>query len=176
MQAEMYYPIWLLGIVFLRCMLKARSKTLWLSYSFSSKYSCFPNPLFFINLLKKIIWWIIFFVYAALKKMSMKKNCMTTTEFCSRHSTYTWEKQYPKARLGKTQIQVWQQKIWNCNYKKKMSMKTKSSYLIHFGLHSPSVLYSGTCISLSFHYHFTVSSVCTHYYGHGNVTSYFPLP
>jgi len=30
-------------------------------------------------------------------------------------------------------------------------MKTKSSYLIHFGLHSPSVLYSGTCISLSFH-------------------------
>jgi hypothetical protein len=40
-------------------------------------------------------------------------------------------------------------------------------------LHSPSVLYSGTCISLSFHYHFTVSSVCTHYYGHGNVTSYF---
>jgi hypothetical protein len=29
--------------------------------------------------------------------------------------------------------------------------KTKSSYLIHFGLHSPSVLYSGTCISLSFY-------------------------
>ena len=55
-----FYPIWLLGIVFLRCMLKARSKTLWLSYSFSSKYSCFPNPsIFFINLLKKIIWWII---------------------------------------------------------------------------------------------------------------------
>jgi len=50
-----------------------------------------------------------------------------------------------------------------------MYMKTKSSYLIHFGLHYPSVLYSGTCISLSFH----VSSVCTHYYGHGNVTSYF---
>ena len=37
----------ILGIVFLMCMLKARSKTLWLPYSFSSKYSCFPNPSFF---------------------------------------------------------------------------------------------------------------------------------
>jgi len=42
-----FYPIWLLGIVFLMYMLKARSKTLWLPYSFSSKYSCFPNPSFF---------------------------------------------------------------------------------------------------------------------------------
>jgi hypothetical protein len=116
------YPIWLLGIVFLRCMLKARSKTLWLSYNFSSKYSCFPNPSIFYQSFKKNYLMDYFFVFAALKQMSMK---------------------------------------------------TKSSYLIHFGLHSPSVLYSGTCISLSFHYHFTVSSVCTHYYGHGNVTSYF---
>ena len=95
-----FYPIWLLGIVFLRCMLKARSKTLWLSYSFSSKYSCFPNPSIFYQSFKKNYLMDYFFVFAALKKMSMK---------------------------------------------------TKSSYLIHFGLHSPSVLYSGTCISLSFH-------------------------
>jgi hypothetical protein len=37
----------ILGIVFLMCMLKSRSKTLWLPYIFSSKYSCFPNPSFF---------------------------------------------------------------------------------------------------------------------------------
>ena len=66
----------ILGIVFLMCMLKARSKTLWLPYSFSSKYSCFPNPSFFINLFKKN-YLIGFFFVLTIKIMpprSSRKN------------------------------------------------------------------------------------------------------
>ena len=108
----MFYPIWLLGIVFLRCMLKARSKTLWLSYSFSSKYSCFPNPSIFYQSFKKNYLMDYFFVFAALKTMSMK---------------------------------------------------TKSSYLIHFGLHSPSVLYSGTCTPFNLSVHIIMVMVMLHH-------------
>ena len=119
----MFYPIWLLGIVFLRCMLKVRSKTLWLSYSFSSKYSCFPNPSICYQSFKKNYLIDLFFLCWKLKSRGLKKN-------------------------------VHENKIFLFN-----------TFRLAFSL-SSLFWYMYIIIISPFH-------LSTHYYGHGNVTSYF---
>jgi hypothetical protein len=51
-----------------------RSKTLWLSYSFSSKYSCLPNPSICYQSFKKNYLIDLFFLCWKLKSCGLKKN------------------------------------------------------------------------------------------------------